>query len=204
MERWGTPAGWCPDRTAGLGQQSVLRPGTWREQAAGAAGRRSLAALRQAGAHSDVPLPVRPTCRPPAALAAVCHSVSIPSSFFIPPLASPFLGLSVPVSHMKGLHHGFPGGSGGKEPTCSPGDPGVIPGSARSPGEGSGSPLQCSCLENSMDRGAWRAPAHGVTESDRTERLTHWTPSHQASSVPACVPEGSRWPYWRSSEDLGP
>ena len=49
---------------------------------------------------------------------------------------------------------GFPGGSGGKESTCNAGDQGSIPESGRSPGEGSGNPLQYSCLENSMGRGA--------------------------------------------------
>ena len=45
------------------------------------------------------------------------------------------------------------------------GDAGSIPGSGRSPGEGNGDPLQYSCLENSMDRGAWWATVHGVTKS---------------------------------------
>ena len=45
---------------------------------------------------------------------------------------------------------------------------GSIPESERSPGEGNGNPLQYSCLENPMDRGAWQARAHGVTESDTT------------------------------------
>ena len=48
-------------------------------------------------------------------------------------------------------------------------DAGLIPGLGRSPGEGNGNPLQYSCLENPMDRGAWRATAHGVTEWDTTE-----------------------------------
>ena len=48
------------------------------------------------------------------------------------------------------------------------GDVGSVSGSGRSPGEGNGNPLQCSCLENPMDRGAWRATVHGVTESDTT------------------------------------
>ena len=49
------------------------------------------------------------------------------------------------------------------------GDSGSIPGSGRSPGGGHGNPLQYSCLANPMDRGAWRATVHGVTESGMTE-----------------------------------
>ena len=45
---------------------------------------------------------------------------------------------------------------------CNAGDPGLIPGSGRSPGEKDGNPLQYSCLENPMDRGAWQATIHGV------------------------------------------
>ena len=45
------------------------------------------------------------------------------------------------------------------------GDSGLIPGSGRSPREGNGYPLQCSCLENPMDRGAWWATVHGVAKS---------------------------------------
>ena len=48
------------------------------------------------------------------------------------------------------------------------GDTGLIPGLGRSPGEGNGYPLQHSCLEHSMDRGAWQATVHGVAESDMT------------------------------------
>ena len=59
----------------------------------------------------------------------------------------------------------FPGGSDGQESTCNAGNPGSIPGSGNSPGEGNGYPLQYSCLENSMDRGAWWATVHGVTKS---------------------------------------
>ena len=54
------------------------------------------------------------------------------------------------------------GGSVGKESACSAGDPGSIPVSGRSPGEGNGNLLQYSCLENAMDRGAWQASVHGV------------------------------------------
>ena len=60
-------------------------------------------------------------------------------------------------------YQGFPCSSIGKEPACNAGDPGSIPGSGRSPGEGNGNSLQYSCLENLKDRGAWRATFHGVT-----------------------------------------
>ena len=60
---------------------------------------------------------------------------------------------------------GFPGGSEVKASVCNVGDPGSIPGLGRSPGEGNGNPLQDSCLENPMDRGAWWATVHGVTKS---------------------------------------
>ena len=49
----------------------------------------------------------------------------------------------------------FPGGSDGKESACSAGNPGSIPGSGTSPGEGNGNLLQYSCLENPIDRGGW-------------------------------------------------
>ena len=74
---------------------------------------------------------------------------------------------------------GFPGGLDGKESFCSTGDPGSIPESGRSPGEGNGNPLQYSCLENPMDGGAWEAAAHGVTKS-RT-RLSDFTSLHLTS-----------------------
>ena len=56
-------------------------------------------------------------------------------------------------------------GSDGKESACSAREPGLTPGSGRSPGEGNGYPFQDSCLENSMDRGTWWATVHGVTTS---------------------------------------
>ena len=73
---------------------------------------------------------------------------------------------------------GFPGGSEVKVPVCNAGDLGLIPGSGRFPGEGNGNPLQYSCLENPMDRGAWWATVHGVTKcrtrlSDFSHSLTH-------------------------------
>ena len=59
---------------------------------------------------------------------------------------------------------GLPWWLSGKEFTCNAGDMGSIPGSGRSPGEGNGNSLQYSCLENSMDRGAWWATVHRVTK----------------------------------------
>ena len=63
------------------------------------------------------------------------------------------------------MQPGFPGGSDGKESACNAGDVGSVPGLGRSPGEGDGNPLQYSCLENSMDTGAWQATVHGVAKS---------------------------------------
>ena len=60
--------------------------------------------------------------------------------------------------------YGFPGGSVGKNPPAKAGDPGSIPRSGRSPGEGSGNPFQYSCLENPMDRGTWWVTVHRVAE----------------------------------------
>ena len=61
----------------------------------------------------------------------------------------------------------FPGGSGGRVSACNVGDPSSIPGLGRSPGEGNGNPVQYSCLENSMDRGAGGAIFYGITKSQK-------------------------------------
>ena len=61
----------------------------------------------------------------------------------------------------------FPGGSDNKESSRNVEDLGLIPGLGRSPGEGNGNTLQYSCLENSMDRGAWQAAAQG------SQRVSH-------------------------------
>ena len=60
---------------------------------------------------------------------------------------------------------GLPRDSDGKESACSAGDLGSVPGSERSSGEGNGNPLQYSCLENSVDRGAWWASVHGIAKN---------------------------------------
>jgi len=59
-------------------------------------------------------------------------------------------------------------GLDGKESACNAGDPGLILGWGRSPGERNGNPLQHFCLENSMDRGAWQATGHGTTAKSQT------------------------------------
>jgi len=53
----------------------------------------------------------------------------------------------------------------GKESACNAGDMGSIPGSGRSPGKGNGNPYKYSCLENPMDRGAWKATVHRLAKS---------------------------------------
>ena len=70
-----------------------------------------------------------------------------------------------PIKIELSLLPGFPGGSDSKESACQAGALGSIPMLRRSPGEGNGKPLQYSCLENSMDREAWRATVHGVSKS---------------------------------------
>ena len=70
--------------------------------------------------------------------------------------------------------HGFPGSSEVKESASNVGDPGSIPGSGRSPGEGNGTPLQYSCLENPMDKEPGGLQSTGRKESDTTEQL-HFT-----------------------------
>ena len=72
---------------------------------------------------------------------------------------------SLPPERSSVVQVGFPGGFDSKESACSAGDVGLIPGLERSPGEGNGHPLQYSCLENPIDRGAWQSAVHGVTKS---------------------------------------
>ena len=101
----------------------------------------------------------------------------------------------------------IPGSSVSKESACSAGDPGSITGSGRWPGEGNANPLQYSCLERLMDRGAWRATVHGFTRvrqdlvtkqqqhqlrqiQSRLEGLVNQTRSHASVSIHVC---GTWW-----------
>ena len=69
-----------------------------------------------------------------------------------------------------------------KESACNAEEPGSVPGLVRSPGEETGSPLQYSCLESLMDRGAWQAVVHEVAEPDTTKLLSLFSP--ESSTMP--------------------
>ena len=89
-----------------------------------------------------------------------------------------------------------PGGSDGKTSAYNAGDLGSIPGSGRSPGEGNGNPLQCSCLENPMDGGSW---SWGHKESDTTERLHfHFQGDTERSLVLRSLGVGKDAPFFPS------
>ena len=79
----------------------------------------------------------------------------------------------------------IPGGSEGKVSAYNAGDPGSIPGSGRSPGEGNGNRLQFSCLENPMDRGAWQATVPGVAKSQTqlSDFMFTFTLKHKITSL---------------------
>ena len=81
---------------------------------------------------------------------------------------------------------GFPGGSEGKASARYAGDPGSIPGSGRSPGEGNGNPLQYSCLGNPLARGAWRATVHGAQSLTRLSDF--FLPPGASAPCPGAAP----------------
>ena len=83
------------------------------------------------------------------------------------------------VLFLAGL--GFPGSSDGKEYTCNAGDLSSVPGLGKSPGGGHGNPLQYSCLENSVDRGAWRATVHRFTKRGTRLSAHAWQASARTS-----------------------
>ena len=97
----------------------------------------------------------------------ICICVIVCIDFVVFVILYVFESACVSCDHLH-LHMyiwSFPGGSEDKASACNAGDPGSILGLRRSPGEGNGTPLQYSCLENPMDRGAWRATVHGVAKS---------------------------------------
>ena len=78
---------------------------------------------------------------------------------------------------------GFPGGSEVKASACNAEDSGLIPESGRAPGEGNGNPLQYSCLENPMDRGAWLTTVHTVAKGQaRLKRLSRHNINHNVNN----------------------
>ena len=94
-----------------------------------------------------------------------CSGLSFPS-----PGDLPNSGIKPRFLHCRQIlyclsHQGSLSGSVGKESSCNAGDPGSVPGWGKSPGEGNGNPLQYSCLENPMDRGASWAIDHGVAKN---------------------------------------
>ena len=90
----------------------------------------------------------------------LCQQNSDLFSFSLNLLLPLVIGLRVRPDNL-----GFPGGSDDKESACNAGDLSSIPGSGRSPGEENDYPYQYSCLENSMDGGAWQATVHGIAKS---------------------------------------
>ena len=97
-------------------------------------------------------------------------------------MGSQWVGHNWAIEHTHKRGKGFPGGSLGKELACNAGDAGLIPESGWSPGGGHGNPLQYSCLENPVDRGAWWATVHSVTKSQtRLKRLSTHTKENGAT-----------------------
>ena len=107
---------------------------------------------------------------------SVLHYPSTSPAFFVSIAVTAIFIYSYPslllrnISSLRSSGSDFPGCSDDNKSACNAEDQGSIPELGRSPWEGNGNPFHCSCLGNPMDRGAWQASAHGV--SDTTERLT--------------------------------
>ena len=136
------------DMSLGKLWEMVKDRGAWHAVVCGIIEPDATQQLTKKGGGGALKRTIRDTSRkegPFAGKSNVCASISDP--WAPPPVEGDFL------SHCPRLN--FPGGSDGKASVYNAGDPGLIPGSGRSPGEGHGNPLQISCLENPMDRGAW-------------------------------------------------
>ena len=118
-----------------------------------------------------------PRASTPMALFRVWMKSTVTHHILALPGALPDPSLSTPLCHHQLPNLGFPGGLNGKESACNAGDSGSIPESGRFAGEGIGNPLQYSCLENPMHRGAWWATVHRVAKSwtwlKQLSMLTH-------------------------------
>ena len=110
---------------------------------------------------------------------------------------------SVHPMNIQGWFPGFPDGSDGKESACSMGDPGLIPRSRWSPGEGNIYPLQYPCLQNSMNRGTWWARVqsfrHNWKESTKSQMQLKWFSIHTKRYVRSYSSVLVIWllPWWR-------
>ena len=94
------------------------------------------------------------------------------------------------------IYQGFSGGIVVKNPPTNAGEPDSIFGSGRSPGVENGNPLQCSCLENSIDRGAWQATVRGVAKSQtRVSEHKHMEASLVSGLFPIPSPSGPQL-FW--------
>ena len=97
---------------------------------------------------------------------------------------------------------GFPGGSDGKESACNAGNPGLILGSGRCPGEVNGHPLHYSCLENPKDKGAWWPIVHGIAKSQsQLKRLSLPTLLSEAHAFNSCAISIVQVLAWSTCED---
>ena len=125
---------------------------------------------------------------PSLSFLSVCiYNVNIPMAraFFITPVMFDLNFISSNITFCLFVVFSsffFPHGSISKEYACNAGDPGSIPGSGRSFGEGNGYPFQYSCLENPMDREAWQATIHGITRVGHN-LVTKPPPSFLANSL---------------------
>ena len=105
-----------------------------------------------------------------------------------------WLSMCIIFTSALGSIREFPGGAIGNEPSCQcrKRKRYLIPGSGRSPGGGQGNSLQYSCLENPMDRGAWRVTVHGVSESQtRLKQLSTHTWAPLAGTMPSRVKQAA-------------